>query len=205
MAFQDQTPFPTLPLGGELAVRVGKPEAIYTRYSPNLCSVYVRSLSEDRYGINAVFQEFFAFCSFSLIFYRVIDGDFCFTLGYRAMTLKPGVGRKSPTLLTVFHRKLTLMMAELKDGRTMMMAVKTVMTTVNAPHSEKLDAVALAHCLQDASAAKGKPGHMSSFFGEVPPEDQKEFAAAFDISASTLSNAAKKFASYSGETYQPIE
>ena len=85
------------------------------------------------------------------------------------------------------------------------MTVITVMTTVNGPYSEKLDAVALAHCLQDASAAMSKPGHMSSFFGEVPPEDQKEFAAAFDISATTLSNAAKKFASYSGETYPHIE
>ncbi len=110
-----------------------------------------------------------------------------------------------PTLLTIVHRKLTRMMAEWQGGGTMMMAVTSVLTTVNAPYSDKLDAVALAHCLQDASAAMSKPGHMSSFFGEVPPEDQKEFAAAFDISASTLSNAAKKFASYSGETYQPIE
>ena len=89
----------------------------------------------------------------------------------------------------------------------MMMAVTSVLTTVNAPYSDKLDAVALAHCLQDASAAMSKPGHMSSFFGEVSPEDQKEFAAAFDISAATLSNAAKKFASYSGETFcaaQPV-
>ena len=85
------------------------------------------------------------------------------------------------------------------------MAVTTVLTTVNAPYSEKLDAAALAHCLQDASAAIAKPGHMSSFFGEVPPEDQKEFAATFGISASALSRAAKKFASYSGETYPPIE
>lgn len=81
------------------------------------------------------------------------------------------------------------------------MDATTVITTVNAPHSEKLDGETLAYCLTHPSAAKKKPGHMSSFFGEVSPEAQKEFAAAHGISLPDLVHAAKEFASYSGETY----
>jgi hypothetical protein len=76
-----------------------------------------------------------------------------------------------------------------------------VLMTVNAPYSEKLDGEALAYCVKHTSAAKNKPGHMSSFFGEVSPEAQKEFAAAFGISMPALIESAKTFASYSGETY----
>lgn len=79
-----------------------------------------------------------------------------------------------------------------------------VLTTVNAPYSEKLDGEALAHCIKHPSAAKSKPGHMSSFFGDVSLEAQKEFAAAFGISTPALVDAAKEFASYSGETYPLI-
>ena len=42
---------------------------------------------------------------------------------------------------------------------------------------------------------------MSSFFGDVAPEDQKGFAALFGIPEATLIDAAKAFASYSGESY----
>jgi hypothetical protein len=49
------------------------------------------------------------------------------------------------------------------------MSVATVLAAVNAPYSKQLDAVALAHCLLDQTAAKHAPGHMSSFFGEVEP------------------------------------
>jgi hypothetical protein len=45
----------------------------------------------------------------------------------------------------------------------------SVLTTVNGPHSKKLDAEALAHCLLDEAAAKAAPGHMSIFFGEMSP------------------------------------
>jgi hypothetical protein len=76
-----------------------------------------------------------------------------------------------------------------------------VLTTVNAPYSQKLDALALAHCLLDPSAAKALPGHMSSFFGEVKPALQIEFASMFDITELQLSAAAKAFAMYSGESY----
>jgi hypothetical protein len=76
-----------------------------------------------------------------------------------------------------------------------------VLTTVNAPYSEQLDAPTLAHCLIDQTAAKAKPGHMSSFFGEVDPALQVSFAESFDISHAALVAAAKAFAEYSGETY----
>jgi len=76
-----------------------------------------------------------------------------------------------------------------------------VLATVNAPHSEKLDAQALAHCLLDHAAAKAKPGHMSSFFGEVEPDLQIAFAEQFGIPAAKVVAAAKAFAEYSGESY----
>lgn len=76
-----------------------------------------------------------------------------------------------------------------------------VLTTVNAPHGEQLDAAALAVCLKDIAAAKRKPGHMSCFFGEVAPADQKEFAALHGISMKSLKSAAEAFARYSGERY----
>jgi hypothetical protein len=76
-----------------------------------------------------------------------------------------------------------------------------VLTTVNAPHSEQLDAQMLACCLSDHTAAKAKPGHMSSFFGEVDPALQVGFAESFNIPYAALVTAAKAFAEYSGETY----
>jgi hypothetical protein len=76
-----------------------------------------------------------------------------------------------------------------------------VLTTVNAPFSKKLDALQLAHCLLNPAAAKAMPGHMSSFFGEVEPALQIDFATMFNITESQLSAAAKTFAMYSGESY----
>lgn len=76
-----------------------------------------------------------------------------------------------------------------------------VLTTVNAPYSEQLDAPTLANCLIDQTAAKAKPGHMSSFFGEVDPALQSRFAESFGISHAALVTAAKAFADYSGESY----
>lgn len=82
-----------------------------------------------------------------------------------------------------------------------MMSMTSVLTTVNAPYSEQLDGKTLAHCLRVRSAALNKPGHMSSFFGEVPPDAQKKFAASHGISEAALIKAARAFASYSGESY----
>jgi hypothetical protein len=82
-----------------------------------------------------------------------------------------------------------------------MSPISSVLTTVNAPYSKKLDAPALAYCLTHPDAAKAAPGHMSAFFGEVAPDLQKIFASEFDISEATLIAAAKTFGAYSGESY----
>jgi hypothetical protein len=76
-----------------------------------------------------------------------------------------------------------------------------ILTMVNAPYSEQLDAKTLAYCLTNAAFAKSKAGHMSCFFGEVPVDSQKAFAAEFGISEQSLIAAAHDFAAYSGETY----
>lgn len=82
-----------------------------------------------------------------------------------------------------------------------MMSPDLVLTTVNAPFSKKLDAQGLVHCLLDPAAAKAMPGHMSSFFSEVTPTLQVEFAGMFNVTEPQLSAAAKAFAAYSGESY----
>ena len=76
-----------------------------------------------------------------------------------------------------------------------------VLSTVNAPYSQQLDAQALAHCLLDLAAAKQTPGHVSSFFGEVDPALQLEFAQSFNITKEQLVASAKAFAAYTGESY----
>jgi hypothetical protein len=80
-----------------------------------------------------------------------------------------------------------------------------VLTTVNAPHSKKLTAQQLAHCLLDHQAAKDVPGHMSTFFGDVKPELQLAFADFVNITHSQLAAAAKAFSAYSGEPYALAE
>ncbi len=82
-----------------------------------------------------------------------------------------------------------------------MSPISSVLTTVNAPYGRKLDAQALAYCLTHPDAAKGAPGQMSTFFGEVSPELQKTFARIFNISEATLIAAAKAFAEYSSKPY----
>jgi hypothetical protein len=82
-----------------------------------------------------------------------------------------------------------------------MMSPALVLTTVNAPYRSQLSAEELAHCLLDHTAAINVPGHMSSFFGDVKPELQLEFADLFSITPEQLIAAAKAFSEYSGETY----
>jgi hypothetical protein len=82
-----------------------------------------------------------------------------------------------------------------------MKSVTLVLTTVNAPYSEQLDAQTLAYCLTDQAAANAKPGHMSTFFGEVDPALRMSFAESFNISHAALVAAAKAFAEQSGESY----
>jgi hypothetical protein len=77
----------------------------------------------------------------------------------------------------------------------------TVLATVNAPYSQKLDAQGLAYCLLHPAEAKAKPGHMSSFFGEVKPALQIDFAHQYGITDAEVKAAAKTFAAYSHESY----
>jgi hypothetical protein len=81
------------------------------------------------------------------------------------------------------------------------MSPALVLATVNAPHSEQLDAQQLAYYLKNQAAAKAVPGHMSVFFGEVDPALQVGFASLFEITKPELVAAAKAFAQYSGESY----
>jgi hypothetical protein len=81
------------------------------------------------------------------------------------------------------------------------MITALVLATVNAPHRERLDAPMLAHCLLDYEAARRVPGHLSSFFGEVDPALQLEFAQLFDISGAQLRASARAFALYTGASY----
>ena len=81
------------------------------------------------------------------------------------------------------------------------MTTSLVLTTVNAPHRRHIDARQLADCLLNESAARAAAGYMSSFFGDVDPELQVEFARLFGIDKSQLASAARAFAAYSGESY----
>jgi len=99
---------------------------------------------------------------------------------------------------TLIIAGLVLYMMLLGEAMT---STTSVLTTVNAPYSKKLTAQELLYCLLDPEAAKNVPGHMSSFFGEVKPELQSEFAAQFNLDQAQLVAAAKAFSSYSGELY----
>lgn len=85
---------------------------------------------------------------------------------------------------------------------TMSKHLVSVLTTVNAPYSNQLDGVQLAHCLSDVELAKDFPGQVSSFLGEVPVAQQTSFAAEFGIELEALKAFASDFASWSGETYK---
>jgi hypothetical protein len=85
---------------------------------------------------------------------------------------------------------------------TMSKHLVSVLTTVNAPYSDQLDGVELAHCLADVKFAKQFPGQVSSFLGEVPVEDQISFAAEFGIDLDDLKAFASSFSTWSGESYK---
>jgi hypothetical protein len=81
------------------------------------------------------------------------------------------------------------------------MSPAIVLTTVNAPYSQQLDALELAYFLLHPEEAVTVPGHMSSFFGEVKPDLQVYFASLHNITKDQLLHAAKTFADFSGESY----
>jgi len=77
----------------------------------------------------------------------------------------------------------------------------SILTIVNAPYGEYLDGEGLALCLKSLEAAKSKPGHVSSFFSEVPASAQIDFAAQHGINKQALICIAKDFSAYSGQSY----
>jgi len=73
-----------------------------------------------------------------------------------------------------------------------------VLGTVNAPYSKKLDAMTLAQIILEPHKSKAAPGPMSSFFYDVSPKLQVEFAKAHGISVAALKSAAQFFDAWSG-------
>ena len=76
-----------------------------------------------------------------------------------------------------------------------------VLTTVNAPYSEQLDAGQLAACLSDVELAKQHSGHVDTFLSEVPVATQVEFAVAHGIAPHRLAALATSFSEWSGQAY----
>ncbi len=85
---------------------------------------------------------------------------------------------------------------------TMSKHLVSVLTTVNAPYSSQLSGAELALCLSDVETAKQFSGQVSSFLGEVPLEQQADFAMDFGIALADLKAFASSFAAWSGETYK---
>lgn len=73
-----------------------------------------------------------------------------------------------------------------------------VLSTVNAPYSKKLDAMTLVQMILEPSKSKTAAGPMSSFFYDVSPKLQLEFAKAHGISVATLKTASQFFDAWSG-------
>lgn len=77
----------------------------------------------------------------------------------------------------------------------------TVLTTVNAPYSKKLNAGELAACLYNVEVAKKAAGPVSAFLGEVKPSLQEAFAQEYGIAKDDLVAFAKAFSAWSGDDY----
>jgi len=82
------------------------------------------------------------------------------------------------------------------------MSPTLVLTTVNAPYSKQLDAEELVQfLLNPAAAAEVCPGHISSFFSEVKPHLQVQFAHQFGVTKDQLIASEQAFAKFSGQHY----
>lgn len=73
-----------------------------------------------------------------------------------------------------------------------------VLSTVNAPYSKKLDAMTLVAMILEPAKSKAAAGPMSSFFYDVSPKLQLEFAKAHGISVECLEAASQFFDAWSG-------
>ncbi|MBW8636275.1 hypothetical protein K1W69_03665 [Hoeflea sp. WL0058] len=72
-----------------------------------------------------------------------------------------------------------------------------LLTTVNAPYQNQLDAGGLAAALKSGNVALGQ---VSSFFMEIDVETQKAFALEHGISNDTLAHVASVFQDWSGQS-----
>jgi hypothetical protein len=80
--------------------------------------------------------------------------------------------------------------------------VAIALSKINAPFRVQLSAEELTTCILDLEQSKARPGHMASFFGELPSEVQLGFADAMGIERRTLVSAARAFSTWSGEYYE---
>jgi hypothetical protein len=80
--------------------------------------------------------------------------------------------------------------------------IAIALSKINAPFRAQLSADDVAACILDVEQSKARPGHMASFFGELPLEIQLGFADAMGIDRQSLVSAAKAFSSWSGEHYE---
>lgn len=71
-----------------------------------------------------------------------------------------------------------------------------LLTTVNAPYQNYLDAGGLSVAISNGDI---KLGQICSFFTETDANTQKAFAAEFGISHDKLSDVAKDFSNWSGQ------
>lgn len=72
-----------------------------------------------------------------------------------------------------------------------------LLTTINAPYQNQLDAGGLAAALKSGNLDLGQ---VSSFFTEISVETQKAFAAQHDIAAAALADLAGAFQDWSGQS-----
>ncbi len=72
----------------------------------------------------------------------------------------------------------------------------TLLTTINAPYAEYMDAQTLAVCLNNGEITSGQ---INSFFTEVPVDKQITFAENNDITLEKLTETAQSFSKWSGQ------
>jgi len=81
----------------------------------------------------------------------------------------------------------------------------TILSTVNAPYREHIDADQLAECIRNVGEVKKYIGQVWGFFGEVPISHQITFAAHYSMSPKELQAAARRFSELSGACFKICE
>ncbi|MCV3765588.1 hypothetical protein [Rhizobium sp. TRM95796] len=76
-----------------------------------------------------------------------------------------------------------------------------ILATVNASYSRKLSGEQVASLILDLERMKAMPGHAASFFYEVDPDLQRQFAGEHGISDERLARVAADFDNWTGRTW----